>query len=147
MLINVFNESFENEILPISQRSAVLSLIFKNGDAEDIANYRPISLKNVNYRILAFVLAGRLQKVISLIVSHDQTAYIKNRFMGYNIRLVDDIIDHYDQAQKKGLIFKADFFKAFDSLEWDFMLKTLDFFNFGPSFKQWVKTKFSSLQN
>ena len=64
--------------------------------------------------------------------------------MGYNIRLVDDIIDRYDQAQKKGLIFMADFSKAFDSLEWDFMLKTLDFFNFGPSFKQWVKTIYNS---
>ena len=40
----------------------VLSLIFKNGDAEDITNYQPISLTNVDYRILAFVLAGRLQK-------------------------------------------------------------------------------------
>ena len=64
--------------------------------------------------------------------------------MGYNIRLVDDIIDHYDQAQKKGLIFMADFSKAFDSLEWDLMLKTLDFFNFGPSLKQWVKTIYNS---
>ena len=140
LLTTVFNESFENEILPFSQRSAVLSLIFKNGDAEDIANYRPISLTNVDYRILAFVLAGRLQEVISSIVSHDQTAYIKKRYMGYNIRLVDDIIAHCDQAQKKGLIFMADFSKAFDSLEWDFMLKTLDFFHFGSSFKQWVKT-------
>ena len=144
LLTTVFNESFENEILPSSQRSAVLSLIFKNGDAEDIANYRPISLTNVDYRILAFVLAGRLQKVISSIVNHDQTAYIKKRYMGYNIRLVDDIIAHYDQAQKKGLIFMADFSKAFDSLEWDFMLKTLDFFHFGPSFKQWVKTIYNS---
>ena len=140
LLTTVFNESFENEILPLSQRRALLSLIFKNGDAEDIANYQPISLTNVDYRILAFVLAGRLQKVISSIVSHDQTAYIKKRYMGYNIRLVDDIIAHYDQAQKKGLIFMADFSKAFDSLEWDFMLKTLDFFHFGPSLKQWVKT-------
>ena len=144
LLTTVFNESFENEILPFSQRSAVLSLIFKNGDAEDIANYRPISLTNVDYRILSFVLAGQLQKVISSIVSHDQTAYIKKRYMGYNIRLVDDIIAHYGQAQKKGLIFMADFCKAFDSLEWDFMLKTLDFFHFGPSFKQWVKTIYNS---
>ena len=34
----------------------------------------------------------------------------------------------------------ADFSKAFDSLEWNFLFKTLDFFNFGPSFKQWIQT-------
>ena len=34
----------------------------------------------------------------------------------------------------------ADFSKAFDTLEWEFMFKTLDFFNFGTSFKQWIRT-------
>ena len=140
LLINVFNESFENQILPSSQRGAVLSLIFKKDDSQNIANYRPISLTNVDYRILAFALAGRLQSVIQTIVSHDQTAYIKDRYMGYNIRLVEDIIEYYEHKQKKGLLFMADFSKAFDTLEWEFMFKTLDFFNFGSSFKQWIRT-------
>ena len=60
----------------------MLSLIFKKGDTEDISNYRPISLTNVGYCILALVLAGRMQNVINSIVSHDQSAYIKNRYMG-----------------------------------------------------------------
>ena len=57
----------------------MLSLIFNKGDTEDISNYRPISLTNVDYGILALVLAGRMQNVINSIVSHDQSAYIKNR--------------------------------------------------------------------
>ena len=128
LLVNVFNESYENEILPSSQRSAVMTLIFKQGDREDISNYQPISLTNVDYRILAFILSARLQGVIESIVSPDQTAYIKNRYMGNNIRLVEDILEYYDHMEKKGLIFMADFTKAFDSLEWDFMFRTLDFF-------------------
>ena len=76
MLVDVFNESFENGILPKSQRSAILSLIFKKDDTEDISNYRPISLTNVDYRILAFVLARRMQRVIDSILSHDRSAYI-----------------------------------------------------------------------
>ncbi len=139
VLVEVFNESYENEILPDSQRSAVFSLIFKKEDTTDIANYRPISLTNVDYRIMAFVLAERLQLVIDSIVNPDQTAYIRNRYMGNNIRLVEDVINHYDCLQKEGLIFMVDFQKAFDSLEWNFMFKTLDFFNFGPSFKKWIK--------
>ena len=140
LLVDVFNESFENGILPNSQRSAVLSLIFKKDDKEDIANYRPISLTNVDYRILAFVLARRLQRVIDSILSHDQTAYVRNRYMGYNIRLVEDVIEYYEQMQKRSIIFMADFTKAFDSLEWDFMYRSLEFFNFGPSFIQWIRT-------
>ena len=143
-LLDVFNESFENGILPNSQRSAVLSLIFKKDDKEDIANYRPISLTNVDYCILAFVLARRLQRVIDSILSHDQTAYVRNRYMGYNIRLVEDVIEYYEQMQKRGIIFMADFTKAFDSLEWNFMYRSLEFFNFGPSFIQWIRTLYNS---
>ena len=100
LLINVFNESYENEIFSSSQRSAVMTLIFKQGDREDISNYRPISL-TVDYRILAFILSARLQGVIESIVSPDQTAYIKNRHMGNNIRLVEDILEYYDHMERK----------------------------------------------
>ena len=92
LLVGVFNESYESGKLPISERTAVMSLIFKNGREGDIGNYRPISLTNTDYRILAFVLSDRLQSVISSVVNTDQTAYIKGRYMGQNIRLVLDII-------------------------------------------------------
>ena len=75
LLINVFNESYENAILPSSQRSAVMTQIFKEGDMENISNYRPISLTNVDYRLFTFILSARLQGVIESIVSPDQTAY------------------------------------------------------------------------
>ena len=139
LLLKVFNESYNEEILPESQRTSIMTLIFKKGDTCDIGNYRPISLTNVDYRIMAFILAERLQRVIDSVVSQDQTAYIRNRFMGNNIRLIEDVIEHFDKLDKKGLLFMIDFQKAFDSLQWNFMFKTLEFFNFGPSFTKWIK--------
>lgn len=112
LLNDVFNESYENETLTDSQRKSVISLIFKNGNNEDIANYRPISLTNVDYRILAFVLANRIQKVIGSIVNNDQTAYIKGRYMGYNIRLVSDVVEYYDMSEKRGILMTLDFKKG-----------------------------------
>jgi len=144
LLVATFNECYDKGILADSQRMSVLSLIFKKGNTDDISNYRPISLTNVDYRILSFVLSNRLQNVIDSIVNHDQTAYIKNRYMGYNVRLIQDIVDHYKNSDKGGIIFTSDFQKAFDSLEWKFLLNTLDFFKFGPSFKQWIKTIYNS---
>ncbi len=138
LLVSVFNDSYCDGILPNSQRTAIFSLIFKKGDTCDISNYRPISLTNVDYRIIAFVLAGRLQSVIDSIINHDQIAYIRKRYMGNNIRLVEDVIEYYDKLQREGLLVAIDFQKAFDSLQWNFMLKTLDFFKFGSSFKQWI---------
>ena len=144
ILVDVFNESFENEQLTQSQNLSVMSLLYKDGDRTNISNYRPISLSNTDYKILAFILANRLQSVIANVINTDQTAYIKNRYMGFNIRLVNDIIDHYDRVQKHGLLFMADFKKAFDSLNWDFMIKSLKFLNFGDDFIKWIKTLYSA---
>ena len=107
-------------------------MIFKKGDEDDIANYRPISLTNVDYRIMAIVLANRVQNVIGSIVNHDQTAYIKGRYMGTNIRLVSDVIDYFEETKKSGILLLIDFKKAFDSLKWEFLFKTLIFFKGFP---------------
>ena len=121
-----------------------MSLIFKKDDEENIANCRPISLSNVDYRILAFTLAERMRRVMSDIISNDQSAYIKGRHMGPNIRLVSDIIEHYDMANKSGILLMVDFKKAFDTTEWEFMFKALHSFNFGPSFIRWIQTTYNS---
>ena len=125
-------------------RKSIFSLLYKKGHRDDLKNYRPISLTTIDYRILASILADRMQSVIGDLVNQDQTAYIKGRYMGYNIRLVEDVIEHFDKMKKKGLILALDFTKAFDSIEWYFMLKTLDFFRFGSSFKKWVNILYNS---
>ena len=71
----------------------MFSLLYKKGDPENMENWRPISLLNIDYKILARVLAQRLQKVLPKIISMDQQGYIKNRYIGYNIRQIQDIID------------------------------------------------------
>ena len=139
LLTDCYNESFQKGELSESQKLSILSLIFKKTDRTQLKYYRPISLATTDYKILAFVLANRLNRVIANIVSSDQTGYIKGRFIGTNIRLISDIIEHADRINVGGAILFLDFEKAFDSLEWDFMLKTLICFNFGDSFIKWVE--------
>ena len=59
-----------------------------------------VSLTNVDYRILAFTLAQRMRNIMKNIVNTNQSAYIKGRYMGTNIRLADDVIEYYDFASK-----------------------------------------------
>ena len=94
----------------------------------------------MDYWILAFILAQRMQKVVSNVISTDHTTCIKKRFMGTNIRLVSDVIVYCDLFNKSGILLMLDFTKAFDTLQWNFMFKSLQFLNFGPSFIKWVKT-------
>ena len=77
--------TFETGSLPESAKIAVAQLIFKKGNSQLLKNYRPISLTNYDYKIIAFVLSERIQKVIQNLISHDQTAYIKERFIGNNV--------------------------------------------------------------
>ena len=76
IIINSFNESYEDCQLSESQRTSIISLIFKKGDARLLQNYRPISLTNCDYKILAFCLANRIQSVITHIINPRQVSYI-----------------------------------------------------------------------
>ncbi len=142
IVVNAFNESYDLGSLPESMRVAVMSLIFKKGDTEDLENYRPISITNLDYKILAFALANRVQKVIYSIIHPDQVAYIKQRFIGTNIRLVLDVIENATD----GLLVFLDFKKAFDSIEWNFIFESLNQFNFGDSFIKWIKLLYNKPQ-
>ncbi len=56
-----------------------------------LKNWRPIFLLNTAYKILAKLIANRLKTVLPLMINNDQTDYLKNRFIGENIRLLQNI--------------------------------------------------------
>lgn len=90
-LVEVFNASFDSGSLPLSQCGALISLIFKKGNRLEHKNWRPISLLNVDYKLCARVLAGRLLKVIHQVVAPDQTCGVPGRFIGENVALLRDV--------------------------------------------------------
>ena len=65
--------------------------------------------------------------------------YVKDRYIGETVRSIYDIIDFTDRENISGLLIFIDFQKAFDTLEWDFLFKCLECFNFGHDFIHWVK--------
>ena len=97
----------------------------------------PISLLNVDYKIATKSLANRVKQVPS-IISNQQTGFVKGRYIGENIRLLFDVLEHVDEQELSSLLFFSDFEKAFDSLNHDFMIRCLQHFNFGESFIKWV---------
>lgn len=132
-------KSWETEIMPLSTRTSVLSTIYKADDRKKLLNYRPLSLTNCDYKIAAFVFAERLKTVISKIINPDQSAYIKERYIGCSIRNLIDIYDHCERNNIPGALLCTDFQKAFDSVEHDFMFSVLRKFNFGDNFIKWIQ--------
>lgn len=86
-LLNMFNDSLAKGTLPQFLREANISLILNKGKTpEDCASYRPISLLNVEQKILSKVLAIRLEKLLPILINEDQTGFIKGRNSHNNMR-------------------------------------------------------------
>ena len=126
--------------LSTSQRQAIIKLLEKKDkDKRFIANWRPISLLNVDTKIISKCLAARLVPVLPTIISPDQTAYVKGRFIGESTRLISDILEMADTENLSGYLFTADLEKAFDSIDHNFLIACLKKFGFGPYFINWAK--------
>ena len=93
-LINSINECFEKGEMPVSQKQAIITLIEKKvKDRSSLENWQPISLLNVDTKIMTKVLAARIKEVLPSIIHHNQTGYIKDRFIGETVRSIFDIMD------------------------------------------------------
>ena len=88
-----------------------------------IKNSRPISLINVDIKVASKALANRLKAVIHNLISVDQTAYVKGRFIDESIRVINDLIEHIDREDEEGILFSTDIEKAFDSVDHNFYLQ------------------------
>ena len=108
--------------MSLSQRNGVITVLpKKDRDPHFIKNYRPISLLNTDYKIIAEVMANRLKSVLQQIIHIDQTGFMKGRNIGCNIRTIIDLIDYCDANDIPGSIILLDIEKAFDSVEHDYL--------------------------
>ena len=80
-----------------------------------------------------------MKNILSSIVKCDQTAYVKGRCIGKSIHLISDILEYTEENDISGILFSADFEKAFDSIQHAFLFAVFKSFGFGPQFIQWVR--------
>jgi len=143
-LLKSYNHAFSSGALSVTQRLGVITCLPKpNKDRELIKNWRPISLLNVDYKILSNVLASRLKEVLCDVINLEQKGFLKNRCLSENCRYLYDVMFELEKKNKPGLLLLVDFEKAFDSISWEYMKKVLEKYNFGDNFRKW----FSILYN
>ena len=146
-LVSVLNECSSSGFLSLSQRRGIITLSFKKGDRLDPKNWRPISLLNVDYKLASRAIAGRLLRVIHLVVSRDQTCGVPGRFIGENVALLRDVVSYTESSGTPVAILSLDQEKAFDRVDWGFMRSTLVTMGFGPSFVAWVDLFYTHVQS
>ena len=147
-LLNSYNDAFNKGSLSVSQKRGTITLIPKGDEnLSDLKNWRPISLLNIDYKILSEVLAKRMEQHLPKLIHSDQTGFVNGRYIGQNIRLLSDIMEFSESKNFQGILLFVDFEKAFDTLEWSFISKTLEVFNFGNKFKKWFTVLYNGVQS
>ena len=122
-----------------SLNKVYLVVLPKIAGAEHIGDFWPISLSNSIYLIIAKVLANRLREVLDGLISPFQSAFIPGRQMIDNIVLAEEMVTAWRRSGTAGFMWKVDFAKAYDSLDWQFLWNVLRRRGFPEEWVRWVK--------
>lgn len=120
--------------------STTLTLVPKIPSPSMAKDFRPIACCNVVYKVITNILAHRMQSVLPLVIGLTQSAFIKGRSIVDNVLLMHELIRNYhrDVGMPRCAI-KIDLMKAYDSVDWNFLLDTTDAMGFPSLFIGWIK--------
>ncbi|GKV02020.1 hypothetical protein SLEP1_g14507 [Rubroshorea leprosula] len=136
--VSFFNEFHSNGRLVRGLNSSFLTLIPKKNNPIELKDYRPINLIRCVYKLLAKVLANRLKAVLSEIISETQSAFLGGRQLADSVLALNEVVDEIKKSKQKAFVFKADFAKAYDCVDWAFLDWMMERFGFGVRWRGWI---------
>ncbi|RVW88360.1 LINE-1 reverse transcriptase-like [Vitis vinifera] len=143
-IVELFKEFYDQKSFAKSLNATFLVIIPKKGGAEDLGEFRPISLLGGLYKLMAKVLANRLKMVLGKVVSNDQNAFVRGRQILNASLIANEVFDYWQKRKEKGLVCKLDIEKAYDSISWSFLMKVLKKMGFGSRWMDWMWWCFST---
>jgi len=146
-MLKAFKSALNRGELSTTQKRGVISLIPKpQKDPELLKNWRPITLLNQDYKYLAKAIANRCKKILPRLISSDQTGFVPGRYIGCNIQRIQNLIEKCEEENIDGILLNIDFEKAFDSIEWSFVTKSLEHFNFPKKYIEWINCFYNNIE-
>ena len=140
-------EAYKAGTLHLSAWCGLITLIPKKGrDINYIKNWRPLTMLNMDYKILSKALALRLKEILSDIISEDQTGFMEGRSIASNLRKTIEVIEYTKKNHIPAMIMTIDFEKCFDRIEHSAIRGALNYFNIGPNFTNWVMLLFNQFE-
>ncbi|CAM2099443.1 unnamed protein product [Caretta caretta] len=145
-LATVCAESLQGGVLPLSCRRVVFTLLPKKGDLRDLRNWHPVSLLSTDCKIVAKAISLRLGSVMANVIHPHQTYTVPGLSIFDNLFLTQDRLD---LGRRDGLSFallSLDQEKAFDRVDYGYLLGTLQAFGFGPQFVSFLQVLYASAE-
>ena len=125
-------------------RGVIMLIPKKDKNPNFLKNWRPLTMLNIDYKILATVLASRMKEVYPQLIAPTQTGFMKGRQTTSTIRTTIDIARY---SKIPGYILSLDFEKCFDRIEYSSILGSLSYLGFGLEFIDWTKLLFQEFQS
>ena len=119
--------------------STFIALIPKVDSLQSLNEFRPIALVGILYKILAKILANCLRKVMISVIAETQTTFVKDRQIMDGILIANEVVDESRKLKKDLLLFKVDFEKAYDSIDWGYLDDVLRRMAFPTLWRKWMK--------
>ena len=131
--------SFEEELLDIRRLNyVILTLIPKEADATEMKKFRPIALINCSFKIFSKTLNNRLIRIIDRLISPNQTVFIKGRYILESVVAAHEIIHEIARKKEAGIVLKLDYEKAYEIVNWDFLVEVLTSRGFSKTWINWI---------
>ncbi|CAI5475491.1 unnamed protein product [Closterium sp. Yama58-4] len=135
-----FAKRFEQSAnLEESITTAVTVLLHKKGPKDQLGNYRPITLLNTVYKVLAKLLANRLKKELHLVISEGQHGFIPGRCLADAVSVVADAVEAAGNGGEDWYLLMVDFQKAYDTIARPYLFETLRKLGIPEQFVRWTE--------
>ena len=129
-ILRLYEEEFAKGSLGKDINKGVIKLLPKTRDKILIKNWRPITLLNLSYKILAKALARRITPLVSRFISQTQTRFIQGRYILENLITSWEAMHWAKENGQEVAMILLDFEKAYDRIEWCFFIGMLKAFGF-----------------
>jgi len=119
--------------------STFIALISKIDNPHRLNDFHTIALVGCLYKILVKLLAKRLCNVMETVISDTQSTFVKDRQILDGILVANEVVDEAGKLKKDLLLFKVDFEKAFDSVDWGYLDDVMGKLAFPTLWRKWMK--------
>lgn len=137
--LDIFNNFAETGVISRGVGSSFITLVPKVNDPVDLGEYRPINLIGVVSKVISKVLANRLKKVIDSLISETQSAFVAGRYILDGPLIISEVLSFARRCGKELFMFKIDFAKAYDNVNWAFVILVMRQMNFPEIWCNWTK--------